>query len=496
MKRFSCTAKSTLFLLLLSGQMMSAMALEHFITRDGHRLLDGQQEFRFAGIQAPELHRIEDDARGKCAADPRGWGQYFKWPTALEQENWIKALSYAGFKAMRTYVLSVEQEFDAACDRDTHIQAPLTKGGLPRLNETAMVHYDRMIALADKYNLRLILPFIDHWEWWGGRKQLAAFYGEKEQDFYDINSKTYAAYLSIIEQVINRKNTLTGRLYKDEKAIMSWETGNEIFETNKSFLNRTSAFIKQQDSNHLVMDGSYIELKEFALNDPNVDIISNHYYANVCTDCAARVLEDLTFINGRKAYFVGEFGLLPGKDIAAIMQSVVHSQYKGAKSVGGLLWGFRGHRQEGGFYWHQDYEYFSYHLPGFPEGEFNEEQYVIDAIRLGQAQMDGLKAAPPLPVPEPPLLLPINSKDWINWMGSPLGRFYRIERATSPDGPWYIVGNQVSDGENGYDPEVKPLFSDKTGVKPGKSYFYRVIASNESGESAPSNVVQVIPVSD
>lgn len=43
--------------------------------------------FRFAGIHAPELHRIEDDARGPCRADPRGWGQYFKWPTAQEQQN-------------------------------------------------------------------------------------------------------------------------------------------------------------------------------------------------------------------------------------------------------------------------------------------------------------------------------------------------------------------------------------------------------------------------
>lgn len=54
----------------------------HFITRDGATLKDGDKVFRFAGIHAPELHRIEDDARGPCRADPRGWGQYFKWPTA------------------------------------------------------------------------------------------------------------------------------------------------------------------------------------------------------------------------------------------------------------------------------------------------------------------------------------------------------------------------------------------------------------------------------
>lgn len=84
----------------------------HFITRDGATLKDGDKVFRFAGIHAPELHRIEDDARGPCRADPRGWGQYFKWPTAQEQQNWIQAMVQTGAKAQRVYVLSVQQEFD------------------------------------------------------------------------------------------------------------------------------------------------------------------------------------------------------------------------------------------------------------------------------------------------------------------------------------------------------------------------------------------------
>ena len=68
------------FLALLLGITLAlpVAAFEHFITRDGHRLLDGTKEFRFAGIHAPELHRIEDNARGSCKADARDWGQYFQ----------------------------------------------------------------------------------------------------------------------------------------------------------------------------------------------------------------------------------------------------------------------------------------------------------------------------------------------------------------------------------------------------------------------------------
>ena len=70
-----------------------------------------------------------------------------------------------------------------ACGRETHILAPETADGMPRLNEKAMRVYDNMIAEADKQGLRLILPFIDHWWWWGGREQLAAFYREKRKTF-------------------------------------------------------------------------------------------------------------------------------------------------------------------------------------------------------------------------------------------------------------------------------------------------------------------------
>ncbi len=48
----------------------------------------------------------------------------------------------------------------------------------------------------------------------------------------------------MIRQVITRTNTVTGRAYYDEKAIMAWETGNELEDTNADFLHQTAAWIK------------------------------------------------------------------------------------------------------------------------------------------------------------------------------------------------------------------------------------------------------------
>lgn len=410
---------------------------EHFITRDGAALKDGDRLFRFAGIHAPELHRIEDDARGTCKADPRGWGQYFKWPTAEEQENWIKALVQTGAKAQRVYVLSVQQENDAACGRETHILSPETPNGMPRLNEAAMKVYDNMIAEADKQGLRLILPFIDHWWWWGGREQLASFYHEKPEDFYRTDSKTFQAYLDVIRQVITRTNTITGRHYYDEKAIMAWETGNELEDTNADFLHQTSAWIRKWAPHQLVVDGTYKKVNDFALSDPNVDIISNHYYTNANNNPPGQVRKDLEAIGGKKVYLVGEFGLLDQKDLNAIMQSIVHTEVNGVQAAGGFIWGFRGHRHDGGFYWHKEYTgHYSYHLPGFPdEGKANQEMEVVNLVRTAAAQMAGLSKVPDLPVPEAPRLRESDSPFAINWMGSPVGRYYDVERAVQPQGP-------------------------------------------------------------
>ncbi len=469
---------------------------EHFVTRDQHKLMDGGKEFRFAGIHAPELHRIEQDAMGTCSHNGEPQGNYFKWPTAQEQENWIKAHVRAGTKAMRVYVLSIEAANDHLCGRETHILKPSSESGLPVLNEQAFVHYDRMIALAGQHGLRLILPFVDHWRWWGGRKDLAAFYGESEDALYDLNSKSYAAYLSIIEQVTNRKNTLTGRYYNQEKAILAWETGNELVGSTPEFVARTAAHIKRNAPKQLVVDGTYVNLLPSSIDDPNVDIISNHFYIEVGNNKPETIEKDLRFIAGKKAYLVGEFGLLPANQLQEIMHAVVDTEVDGARAVGGLIWGFRGHRHNGGFYWHAegDKGYYSYHLPGFPEGDHNEEQVVVDIVRNAQARMNGLEKAPPLPVPEAPILRPIKDASNIRWMGAPVGRYYRVERAEALTGPWQTIIDNVSDGKNRFHPIDGRLFSDNN-LEEGKSYFYRVFASNESGESAASNIEMYSPES-
>ncbi|MGL6259288.1 CBM35 domain-containing protein [Vibrio sp. WXL210] len=469
-----------------------SLSFEHFVTRSGSQLIDGDQVLRFAGIHTPELHMIQDDVRGIC---PDDGGSYQQYPTAEEQESWIKAQVRTGAKVQRIYVLAVQRPTDAACDeRPAHILPPETPNGMPVLNEEAMRIYDNMIALSDKHGLRLIIPFVDEWGWWGGHKDLAAFYGEGETALYDTSSKTYAAYKDIIRQLVTRKNTITGRHYFEEKAIMSWETGNELEGTNPEFLAETAAWIKQHAPNQLVMDGTFKRINDYAISDPNVDIISNHLYKFTGEPLVDVLKRDLAKVGGQKPYFVGEFGLTPLHEITELMDAIADVEVDGHYSVGGFVWGSRGHRHDGGFYWHKEHTgVYSYHLPGFPvEGADNSEMEVVESVRAAAARMAGLDSVPPLPVPEPPKLREIENPFKINWMGSPVGRYYDIQRATSEQGPWTTVANDVSDGHNRWDPATMDLYADDyNSLMPGQTYFYRVVAKNESGASEPSNVESV-----
>lgn len=481
---------------------------EHFVARDGIQLLDGEHPLRFIGLHATELHRIEDDVASRGSSI--GKSDHFRWPTAREQSNWIQALVYSGHTVTRTYTLSVD---DIALPESVRANMPVhivqdRETGAISLNEEAMQVMDRMIYLADTYGLRLIIPVIDHWSWWGGKHELAKMVGEAERDtkeagpLYDTSSKTYAAYQSIIEQLVTRENTCTGREYREEKAIMAWETGNELRGTNKVFLAETAALIKRLASKQLVVDGDQqadyinapgsasIEQGEFlGLTDPNVDIQSNHFYGDYMSESEVRTQAALAE-KFNKPLFIGEYGL----QSLGRMQAVTDALLDHPAIAGALVWGYRGHREAGGFYWHKESGgHMSYHLPGFAVNDGNNERSIIDMIRTAQIKISSNERARKFssswPIPQAPLLHPISDAGGVNWMGSATGRFYRLYASENGGKDWALYADRLKDGQNGWDPQTMDLYTLQTAPVSsgdGGCTLYRLTAVNESGESEPS----------
>ncbi|MCU6712013.1 discoidin domain-containing protein [Paenibacillus sp. J5C_2022] len=421
--------------------------LNNFVTRSGDKLMDGLSEFRFISINssnltyipAPEWHR----------ADP--------W----EQEDVFKSLQQMGATATRLYTFTIKGSIAYGSEK-RHIN------GWRDYDEDYFMDLDYVLKLANQYGIRVIIPFIDTWDHVGGVKHFAALRGKTQDEFYT-DPELKEDYKHLVNYVLNRTNTYTGVKYKDDKAILAWETGNELYSPD-DWTSEMAAYIKSVDSNHLVMDGHY-GIAAASLDDPNIDIVSNHYYEGGGADYALRAEADRALSKGKKALIIGEFGGSSTSNFTNLFNEVIQNGTSGA-----MLWTLKFHNKDGGFY-NGDYRW-----PGFPSGEAYDETAVMQLIREKAYEIRGL-SVPPREVPDAPSLLPIESVLGIWWRGSVGAETYRIERATDPNGPWAVVGDNVLDSDIPFVP-----YQDSDFIE-GEMYYYRIKAVNIAGISEPSNMV-------
>lgn len=447
-------------------------AFENFIRRDGDVLKDGNREFRFLSFNIPNLHFVEDDMRFDCRMP-------FRFPDEFEINDALGTIAQMGGQVVRTYTLAVKKADDPA-DQPRYILGP------GQFNEEAFATLDRVIAAAHKHRIRLILPFIDQWSWWGGTAELAAFRGKKAEEIWT-DPQLIQDFKDIITYVLTRKNTVTGVTYRDDKAILAWETGNEL-KSPATWVSQIAAHIKSLDSNHLVLDGTQREvLLQSSLDDANVDFVTTHHYEKNPRAMIDHVRQSAKMAKGKKPYFLGEFGFLGTDALCAVMDAAIEEKLAGA-----LLWSLRCRTREGGFYWHHEPYggdlFKAYHWPGFPIGEKYDEKNLMRLVRERAFAIQGV-TPPPLPKPAAPKLLSVSQGAQMSWQGSVGAECYDVQRAEAPQGPWTAVGLGVCEAQVQY----RPLFVDES-VRPGKQYYYRVIARNSSGSSEPSNGVGPVRV--
>jgi mannan endo-1,4-beta-mannosidase len=458
----------------LAGTVQGAnqQGFENFVRRDGDVLKDGDREFRFLSFNIPNLHYVEDDMRFDQ-------GMPFRLPDAFEIDDALGAIEQIGGQVVRTYTLAVKKADDPP-DLPRYILGP------GQFNEEAFKTLDAVIAAAHRHRVRLIIPFVDQWSWWGGTAELAAFRGKKPDEVWT-DPPAIKDFKNIITFVVNRVNTVTGVRYRDDKAILAWETGNELH-SPPAWTKEITAHIKSLDPQHLVLDGTHREvLLPSSLEDSNIDFVQTHHYEKDPRMMIAHIVESAKMAKGRKPYFVGEFGFLGTEALCAVMDTV-----RDQKLTGALLWSLRYRSRDGGFYWHHEPaggDWFkAYHWPGFSSGEKYDERRLMQFVRERAFEIQGL-TPPPLPKPRPPRLLAVTEGGQMTWQGSVGASSYDVQRSEAAGGPWTTVGPGVSDARVQY----RPLFVDES-VRPGRTYYYRVVACNPSGVSEPSNVVGPVHV--
>ena len=176
------------------------------------------------------------------------------------------------------------------------------------LNDTLLIGLDYTLAELEKRGMTAVIYLTNSWDWSGG----FGFYlrecgygdspnasGEGYNDYVKYSSdfvrekRALEMYYNHIRAIVSRKNSITGRYYKDEPSIMAWQICNEprpfSKENNKlmaDWLSRSARIIKSIDSNHLVSTGSEglygceadRHACEFIHGDPNIDYLTVHIW--------------------------------------------------------------------------------------------------------------------------------------------------------------------------------------------------------------------------
>ncbi|KAJ1541917.1 hypothetical protein HK096_009797, partial [Nowakowskiella sp. JEL0078] len=174
------------------------------------------------------------------------------------------------------------------------------------INEDALVGLDYALDQLNELGLTAVITLNNQWQWSGGFSQYVKWadeangnfdkipypssYDSRTREFFDgITYEEFELYGSRfykddsikdicqkwwkkhIELIINRKNTVNGKLYKEDPTIFAWQLANEPQTPPKWWIDESTAFIKSLDSEHLVNVGS-----ETKHTEPDEQFLINH----------------------------------------------------------------------------------------------------------------------------------------------------------------------------------------------------------------------------
>lgn len=191
----------------------------------------------------------------------------------LKELDNMKAL---GINNVRVLAVSEKTDMSSAV-------RPATTNAPGKYDEELLVGLDFLLAELGKRDMTVVLYLNNFWQWSGGMTQyLNWFEGSKAldpnvtKDYEDFMAKTarfyvnkdaQAEYRGTIRKIVERVNTITGKPYRDDPAIMSWQLANEprpgnskVGDADKAVYTKwvadTAQYIHQLDANHLVSSGS------------------------------------------------------------------------------------------------------------------------------------------------------------------------------------------------------------------------------------------------
>ncbi len=177
-------------------------------------------------------------------------------------------------------------------------------------NDTLLRGLDRFLVELGKRDMQAVLYLNNSWEWSGGYGQYLEWAtGEKaliplvdgywpfmqQMRKFQTSKESQALFFNHLRAIVGRTNSITGKPYREDPAIFSWQIGNEprcfsdepeVRDGFIGWLTESARIIKELDPNHLVSTGNEgvfgceqdPALLERVCSIPGVDYITIHIW--------------------------------------------------------------------------------------------------------------------------------------------------------------------------------------------------------------------------
>lgn len=292
-------------------------------TRDARFVIDGEP-FRFVGANAAIVYGDDERAR---------------------MPDTLRAMAQDGIRVVRVWAFGEIDRRDPSSPSPDWLRANPFRRAPDEWNEAAFTHLDRILAEAARHDLRVQICLTNWWPDTGGVTQYLKWAGvadaadknfphgvnvERAMLFYS-NEEARRLYRAHVERIVARRNSVTGKLYRDDPVIFGYELMNEAqapsgrWAERRAWTAEMSAYVKSLDPHHLVTPGTWGYrfswerrewLREHQLSD--VDYCDVHVYPRDDADSYVETPAALElFLENRvaaartvgKPVIVGEFGI-------------------------------------------------------------------------------------------------------------------------------------------------------------------------------------------
>ena len=147
-------------------------------------------------------------------------------------------------------------------------------------NDTLLVGLDRFLVELGKRDMQAVLYLNNSWEWSGGYGQYMEWAtGEKaliplidgywpfmqQMRKFQTSKESQELFYNHVRAIVGRTNSITGKPYREDPAIFSWQIGNEprcfsdepaVRDGFIGWLTESARIIKELDPNHMVSTGN------------------------------------------------------------------------------------------------------------------------------------------------------------------------------------------------------------------------------------------------